>query len=329
MSIQPMSGSFSSEGFDPTVVEHAAALPPASDVPDLASLLESSAPAAPREQEAPQLDPARERDFLSFFDMIDNPFSDSVNPAFFYRTDAHDLAFIRMMMVIEHDVSLGLVTGLSGTGKTLVSQMILRNLDPSKYLPALVLVCPNMSKIALLREILTEAGVPLPEPPFTTHDLLKLLSDTIIRLHEQGEKLVILIDECHFLSSECLHILRTISNIEIPERKLVTCVLFGEQKFLKRLENPSYESLRNRMYLRSELGALEPQEAEQYIKFRLMVVGGDENLFEAPAVAAIHSASGGICRGINRLCMQSMIQAFTDGKRKIDEGVVATCVSQM
>jgi type II secretory pathway predicted ATPase ExeA len=329
MPIEPMSGSFSSEGFDPAVIMHAGELPHASDVPDLASLLENRASNVVKEKEAPKLDPARERDFLSFFDMIDNPFSDSVNPAFFYRTDAHDLAFIRMMMVIEHDVSLGLVTGVSGTGKTLVSQMILKNLDPSKYLPALVLVCPNMSKMALLREILHEAGVPLPEPPFTTHDLLKLLSDTIIRLHEKGEKLVVLIDECHFLSAECLHILRTISNIEIPERKLVTCILFGEQKFLKRLENPSYESLRNRMYLRSELGALEPRETEQYMKFRLMVVGGDEHLFDASALAAIHAASGGICRGINRLCMQSMIQAFTDGKRLIDEAIVAACVRGM
>lgn len=304
---------------------HPEFLQEAAGVPDLEGLL--NAPAfeheAPGEQ--PQPIPAHAHDFLSFHRLNTNPFSDSVNPVFFYRTDAHDVAFIRMMMVIEHDISLGLITGFSGTGKTLVSQMLLRNLDPARYEPVLVLVCPNMGKTALLREILSELGIAVPKPTIATHDMMKLLSDAIINLHNNGRKLVVLIDECHFLSAESLHLIRTISNIEIPERKLSTCILFGEQRFLKRLENPSYESLRNRMYLRSELKPLELRDTDQYIKFRLLVAGREETLFDATAVAAIQAVAGGVCRRINRICMLALIQAFTEGKAVVDEEIIATC----
>ena len=322
---EPVSEDSLSDRMNPVMAAHPETMQEAAGVPDLEGLL--NAPAFEHKPAAgePRPAPAHAHDFLSFHRLNTNPFSDSVNPVFFYRTDAHDVAFIRMMMVIEHDISLGLITGFSGTGKTLVSQMLLRNLDPARYEPVLVLVCPNMGKTALLREILSELGIAIPKPPVATQDMLKLLSDAIINLHNNGRKLVVLIDECHFLSAESLHMIRTISNIEIPERKLSTCILLGEQRFLKRLNNPSYESLRNRMYLRSELKPLEPNETDQYIKFRLLVSGREAPLFDASAVAAIHAVAGGVCRRINRICMLALIQAFSEGKPVIDEAIITTC----
>ena len=312
----------------PALADHPEALQGIPGVANLEDLVKLPAIGRERSAEEPRPPPAHAHDFLSFHRLSANPFSDSVNPVFFYRTDAHDVAFIRMMMVIEHDISLGLITGFSGTGKTLVSQMLLRNLDPARYEPVLVLVCPNMGKTALLREILSELGIAIPRPPVATQDMLKRLSDAIINLHNNGRKLVVLIDECHFLSAESLHLIRTISNIEIPERKLSTCILLGEQRFLKRLENPSYESLRNRMYLRSELKPLELNETDQYIKFRLLVAGREEPLFDATAIAAIHAVAKGVCRRINRMCMLALIQAFSEGKPVIDEAIIATCAKE-
>ena len=325
MYTKPVGENSLSDRINPVLVTQPEPLQDMVGIPDLEELVKPLA-VEPQHAEEPALSSAAHApDFLSFYRLTENPFSDSVNPVFFYRTDAHDVAFIRMMMVIEHDISLGLITGFSGTGKTLVSQMILRNLDPARYEPVLVLVCPNMGKTALLREILNELGIAIPKPPVATQDMLKLLSDAIINLHNNGRKLVILIDECHFLSAESLHLIRTISNIEIPERKLSTCILFGEQRFLKRLENPSYESLRNRMYLRSELKPLELGDTDQYIKFRLLVVGREEPLFTPGAVEAIQAVSRGVCRRINRMCMLALIQAYTEGQSMIDEKMVQTC----
>ena len=266
---------------------------------------------------------AASSDFLRFYGLRENPFGDSVNPAYFYKTDSHAEALDRMMLAIEHNVSMGMITGPSGTGKTLVTQLLLQQLDPARNQAILVLVSPGLSKTGLLRDILAELSIALPEGMLRTQDLLKLLSNYIIDLHQEGKRLVIVIDECHFLTADCLHFVRTISNIEIPECKLTTSLLFGEEKFATRLEHPTYESLRNRMYLRGELHPMGPEECGQYVKFRLMVAGKMGDLFTPGALRDVHAHSGGICRNINKLCMLTLLRGAQKGSAVVDEGIVA------
>lgn len=279
--------------------------------PDTASLPELTGHAQAEKELKPAATLTADADFLGFYGLQEMPFSDAVNPKYFYKTDGHDEAFIRLMLAIRHDISLGLVTGPSGSGKTLLSQLILQNIDPAKLHAALVLVSPGMSKTALLRTLLEELDVAVPEGPFVSvQELLKLLQHYVIDLHRQGRKLVVLVDECHFLSSDSLHMIRTISNLEVPERKLATILLFGEERFLKRLENPSYESLKNRMYLRSELRPLSAADTTQYVKFRLLMAGRMDDLFDEAALAAMHEITGGICRRVNKLGMLLLIEGY-------------------
>jgi len=288
--------------------------------------IEPAPAAAPAEAGAP----SAAGDFVEFYGLRENPFADSVNPAYFYRTDGHEEACIRMMLAVRHNISMGLVTGPSGSGKTLVSQLLLQQLDPAKYRPALVLVTPGMSRTALLREILGELGLPVPEGPFVrTQELLRLLSDHIIALHGRGQKLVLLIDECHFLSADNLHLLRTISNIEIPERKLTTCLLFAEDGFLRRLAHPTFESLRNRIYLRHPLAPLTAADCAQYVKYRLLVAGRARELFDAAAQAALHRGSGGVCRRVNKLAMLALVEGFLQRQPLLDGRIVDAAAARL
>ena len=268
-------------------------------------------------------------DFVRFYGLRENPFSDAVNPGYFYRTESHAAALAKMAMAVEHKTSLGMITGPSGTGKTLVTQLLLQQLDPEKYQAVLVLVTPGMSKTGLLREILSELGVAVPEGISRTHDLLRILGHFIIDLHENGRRLVLIIDECHFLGADCLHVIRTISNIEIPECKLVTSLLFGEARFTERLKHSSYESLRNRMYLRGELQPMDAKECAQYVKFRLMVAGRMNDLFDEPALAALHARSGGICRNLSKLCMLTLLTGAMNGRDRLQEADVEAGAAMM
>jgi type II secretory pathway predicted ATPase ExeA len=222
-----------------------------------------------------------------------------------------------------------MTTGPSGTGKTLVSQLMLQHFDAPKYRVVLLLVTPGLSKTGLLREILSELDLALPVGILRVQDLVKQLGNHIIELHEQGQRLVIIVDECHLLSADCLHMVRTISNIETPQQKLVTCLLFGESRLLQRLEHPSYASLKNRIYLRSELRPLAPEEVAQYVKFRLMTAGRFEELFTEPALLALHEFSGGICRNVNKLAMLSLIEAADNRFAMVDDAIVRSAVRRM
>ena len=155
---------------------------------DLENLVEPSKQEAPGASIIPEA-----QNFTDYYGLSTNPFADSVNPEFFYRTVSHDETFIMMSLAIRNHLSIGLVTGPSGTGKTMISQLILNNLASDDVIPVLVLVSPGMSKTSLMKDILTELNIPIPDSHFTsTQDLLKLLSDHVIMLHRQNKKLVII-----------------------------------------------------------------------------------------------------------------------------------------
>lgn len=268
-------------------------------------------------------------DFLNAYGLRENPFADCVHPGFFYRTESHTEALRSMTLAVEFEASLGLVTGPSGTGKTLVSQLLLEQLNQPKYKTVLVLVTPGLTKTGLLREILAELTVALPVGVTPLHDLVKLLSNEIIDLHQRGQRLIIILDECHLLTADCLHVVRTISNIEVPQRKLVTCLIFGEARLAQRLEHPSFESLRNRIYIRSKLAPLTQVDAGQYIKYRLMVAGRMKDLFTPAAIWAMHAHSGGICRSLNKLCLLSLVEGVMRQQSLIDDSTVNACAARM
>ena len=308
--------------FDPTAPD-----PADNRLDPLAEIIGSS----PTEPERPFAlrSAVSEPNFLEVYGLSSNPFADCVHPSFFFRTESHAEAFRSMMLAVEFHASLGLVTGPSGTGKTLVSQLLLEHLDPAKYHVILVLVTPGLTKTGLLREILSELNIALPAGINRVQDLVKLLSNEIIDMHQQGQRLVIIVDECHLLNADCLHIIRTISNIEIPERKLTTSLLFGESRLAARLEHPSYESLRNRIYLRAPIQPLRPDETGQYVKFRLLVAGRMAELFTPDALGALHTHSGGICRTLNKLCMLSLIEGATRKAPLVDPAIVAASAARM
>lgn len=302
--------------------------PPAPGADIIDEILSQSS--APAPDAPPDIVPfAPPGDFMRTYGLRENPFADCVHPAFFFRTEGHGEAFRSMMLAAEFKTSLGMVTGPSGVGKTLISQLLLQTFDESKYHVVLVLVTPGLSKTGLLREILAELDLALPVGIARVQDLVKLLSNYIIELHEQGRRLVLLIDECHLLSADCLHIVRTISNIETPQEKLTTCLIFAEARLLQRLQHPGYESLRNRIYLRHELNPMTAAESAQCVKYRLMIAGRLADLFTEPALAALHEHSGGIPRTLNKLAMLSLIEGGSRNCAMIDEPIVSAAAQRL
>lgn len=265
----------------------------------------------------------RTADPLRHFGLTAQPFADNVNPEYFFRTEAHEEAFIAMKRCIEEHVSLGLTTAISGTGKTLLTQVLMQELDPRKYQPLLVLAYPGMARTALLKEIAHELKLDLAHARTTTHDLIAAIQGHIINLYMKGQRLVLIIDEVHFLGADALHILRTLSNIELPEQKLVTVLLFGEQSFMDKMKQPAFKSVFSRMFARTELRPLHAHEIEQYVKFRLLMAGGAPGIIGDDAFAPLHALSGGIPREINRVCHNALALAARTGTKRITAELLA------
>ena len=251
-----------------------------------------------------------------YFNLTQNPFRDTVNPKFFFQTEIHERAYFRMKYCIEDERAIGLVTGPSGAGKTLLSQLLLRDMDPQKYLLLVVLCSPQMSKTALLREILGELEV---DPPAGgTRPLLDAVHQKVLEEYQNGRRVVLLVDEAHFLSSEALHLLRTVSNLETSTTKLVTTILFAEDFFLKRLNHPRYASLRSRVSQQAHLSPLSVSDTEHLMKFRILVAGGNGHTFEPECYEKIYEFSRGIPREISRWADNALLEAMIRSKDFVD-----------
>ena len=69
----------------------------------------------------------------------------------------------------------------------------------------------------------------------------------IIKLHEQGLPVVVLVDEAQALPRETL-VLRLFTNLR-PRRKLLQVVLLGQPELDRRLKEPELRQLRQRIIL--------------------------------------------------------------------------------
>jgi type II secretory pathway predicted ATPase ExeA len=269
---------------------------------------------------APGARPRAAASFVEHFGLRENPFADAIDLGYFYRGAAQEEALERMASTVRDGLSLGLVTGPPGSGKTVVSQLLLRRLEGSATLPVLVAAAPETGPTALLREILRESGAAA--LPATRRGLLEALQGRMLELRRAGRRLVILIDEAQFLRSESLHLLRTLSNLETPREKLCTCLLFAEERFRRRLEHPIHRSLATRMYHRARLRTLEAEEVAQYVRFRVMVAGGDPGVFGEDALAAIAAVSGGVCREVSRLAYLALEAGWRRGRDAVGPDLV-------
>ncbi|MEW6518925.1 MAG: AAA family ATPase [Thermodesulfobacteriota bacterium] len=256
------------------------------------------------------------------FGLRQNPFKDTLDTDLFYRTRQHEEALVKIRIGIDDCHALILLTGRSGTGKTLLSQLVIRGLDPARFVPVFVPVYPGMGKGMLLAGILAET-----EQPGTgrlTHERLHLLQEAAVHLHVAGQRLVIIIDEAHFLKADALHILRTLSNLETEQEKLVTVLLIAENSLARRLSSPSYASLRGRITFAVNLAPLSRAETEQFIKFRLLKCGGPPGLLADEAYDAVHRLSGGVPREINRLLYNGFLEALSGNQQIISAALIET-----
>jgi len=219
------------------------------------------------------------------------------------------------------------IVGASGTGKTLVSQAALKSFDLAAVTPVLIFVHPGMGKGPLLDGLLAELGKN--GGARRTRDRLSLLHEQALALYQSGRRLVVVIDEAHFLAADGLHILRTLSNLETETEKLITVLLIAEEGLSRRLRKPSYASLRTRITFSVVLQPLSVPDSEQYIKYRILKSGGRLDLIPAAVYADIHRFSKGIPREINRLLYNSLIEALAASEQVLHAETVARAAAKL
>lgn len=254
--------------------------------------------------------------YVDYFGMTQEPFSNAPVSRFYYNSSQHAEALTRLTYAVDSMKGLALLVGNIGAGKTTLARRMLDALPDDRYEAALlVIIHSGITASWLLRRIALQLGVP--DPAHEKLALLGQLYQRLVQIYEAGKKAVVLIDEAQMLQTrEIMEEFRGLLNLEVPERKLVTFVFFGlpeiEQNLL--LDPP----LAQRVAVRVHLKSFDRDATEAYVKHRLRLAGAGRMLFKPEAIDVIHNASAGIPRVINTLGDNALFEAFLARQQEVD-----------
>ncbi len=258
--------------------------------------------------------------YLDFYELSQEPFSNAPVSRFYYSSAQHAQALMRLMHAVSQMKGLALLVGDIGAGKTTLARRLLDNLPEEEYEAALlVIVHSGITAHWLLRRIALQLGVESPAEEKLA--LLSQLYQRLLRIYESGKKAVVLIDEAQMLDTrEIMEEFRGLLNLEVPERKLLSFVFFGLPEIEENLKLDL--PLAQRVAMRYRLEPLTEEATEAYVRHRLRLAGAPHFPFTDGAIAAVHRYSNGTPRLINTLCDNALFEGFLARAREVTEPVV-------
>lgn len=263
--------------------------------------------------------------YLTHFQLHTEPFGLTPNTDFYCNLPSYQEAFNVLNFSIDQGSGFIKIIGEVGYGKTLICRKLINSLQDQyviAYIPNPTLTVGNLHYM-----IAQDLGIDLSEID-NNRQLSYFLTESLIKLHQQGKKVLIVIDEAQALSDETLEALRLLSNIETESEKLLQIVLFAQPELDVRLENPKFRQLKQRILFSYYLRPLTQDEIIAYINHRLVMAGYTHgNLFNKKALNLLYKKSKGIPRLINNFCYKSLLVTYGQGAYQVNESAVQLAVS--
>jgi general secretion pathway protein A len=253
------------------------------------------------------------------------PFENTPDPRFLYHAPQHEEGLSRLLYVVRERKGAGLLTGVYGCGKTLLSRTLTRELEKDVYRVAFV-TNPRLDDVEMLRMV--AHGLGATDLPTRKTDILVALEKIFQENIRDGRKTVVVIDEAHAIEdARIFEELRLLLNFQTEEHFLLTLLLFGQPELQPKID--ANKQLAQRMAMRFHLEGLSAADTQGYIEHRLKVAGAKHPLFTADAAALVFERTGGIPRRINHACDVSLLTGYGKSANVIDRETVREAIDSL
>jgi general secretion pathway protein A len=266
--------------------------------------------------------------YEGYFGFSRAPFELGPDPFFLFETPVHREAFACVYYGLTRRKGFAVLTGEVGTGKTLLTRMLL-NVAAKTNIATAYVFNPKLSSEDFLRYILEEFGIVVRT---TKSEMLHDLNRFLIEKHRSGSTAALIIDEAHLLDFDVLEEIRLLTNLETSVDKLLQIVLIGQPELDGMLDSPRLRQLKQRIAVRSTLKPLSPEQTRIYIHHRIMRAGttlSPDVIFPDASINLVQRYSGGIPRLINNICQNGLLSAFAKQQRAVTPDLVEEVVADL
>ena|SRR3989338_4463929 len=260
--------------------------------------------------------------YYTALQLAKEPFSNSPDPDFFYRSSEHQTVLNRLEIAIRLKRGLNLVLGDVGTGKTTLSRALFQAFSgEDDYVFHMILDPDFKSEYEFLSHLTKLFEVsPFFRDSVDHRDAIEKY--LFQKAAEEQKTIVLVIDEGQKLTLPVLEILRTLLNYETNEQKLLQLVILGQMELFPKIKDIA--NFMDRVNFKYILQPLDEYETGKMIHFRLSRAGHEtpESLFTREAVHAIYDHTQGYPRQIARFCHNAMEQLVMRGRQVVTQDVI-------
>ncbi len=250
----------------------------------------------------------------------DRPFAFQPQVGRYFPAASCEDARQRLARTIERGDGPGVVIGAAGIGKSLLLQVLAAQYR--EKFDVVLLACAQLcTRRALLQAIHFELGLDYRRRD--EGELRLSLLDTLLSGDDATQGLLLLVDEAQALAVHLLEELRLLTNLSRGGAPRVRLVLAGLPALEEKLTSPELQSFSQRLAARCYLAPLTRSETAQYVQAQLAASHAEaEGLFNAPALESVFTATDGVPRLVNQVCVRAVELADAQGLKRIDAAVI-------
>jgi MSHA biogenesis protein MshM len=263
--------------------------------------------------------------YLDHFGLQKSPFKITPDLDFFFAGGRRGDVLTALLHVAQHEEGITTVVAEVGSGKTLISRLMIRQLAP--HVSTVYLSNPCFSRDEILSAIARDLG--LTELPTSTEAKLSLLQQELLRRHASGQRVLVVVDEAHAMPPESLEEVRLLSNLETGSHKLINIMLFGQPELDELLADRRLRQVKDRVIHRFALDYFPAAEAQAYIDHRLRAAGWNGGtLISRKAMDLLVKVAGGRARRINLMADKALLAAYAEGSATVEPQHVQSAINE-
>ena len=243
------------------------------------------------------------------------PFEALPDPKRFHPSPTHDEALARLQFLVQQRRRLGLLLGPSGSGKSLLLEVLASQLRQAAR-PVAKLSLLGVEPGEMLSLVAAGWGVSL-EPTATLATMWRSVADRLAEYRYQQLEAVVLLDDADQADRDVLQHVTRLVRFDASDTRL-TVVLAGRCEAMMKL-GPRLLDLAD---LRIDVEPWEPTDTEQFLQSVLAQAGQHSQVFDPQAVARLHELSEGIPRRVSQLADLALVAGASQHLTLIDAGVI-------